>query len=70
MGDIATITPVTISAGNIMAKYGISRATTYRRTASGDFRAVKVGRRTLWYVDSIEEFLAHQPAPQIRQAQK
>jgi predicted DNA-binding transcriptional regulator AlpA len=46
--------------------YHLSRATLYRLTAKRVIQAKKVGRRTLWVHESIKQYLANAPAPELR----
>lgn len=64
--SVDTANPVLLDHHAVRRRYGWSRPTTYRRTATGDIKAVKIGGRTFWFLESIDNFINRQPAPMIR----
>jgi len=54
--------PYCRSTADIRFLFGISRSEIYRRLGTGEFRAIKVGRRTLVIFSSVEEYFDRLPA--------
>ena len=64
--DNDEIRPILGDHHKVRALYDLSRTTTYRLTAEGEIRAVKIKGRTLWLLASIEAYVARQHAPDLR----
>jgi excisionase family DNA binding protein len=47
---------------------GLSRSTLYRLLATGEVKAIKVGRRTLIVAETLRAYLAAAPVAVIRRA--
>ena len=54
--------PVTCRIADAVRMFGLSRATLYRLAAAGSVRLIKVGRRSLLDVASMQRHLAALPA--------
>ena len=54
--------PITCRIVDAVRMFGLSRATLYRLAAAGSVRVVKVGRRSLLDVASMQRHLAGLPA--------
>jgi hypothetical protein len=63
---MSTTEPVAVPIKGVTPLYGFTRSETYRRLASGDFKAVKNGKRTLILTESIRNYLASLPPATFR----
>ena len=56
------VLPITVRIADAVRMFGLSRATLYRLAVAGRIRLVKVGRRSLLDVASMQRHLAGLPA--------
>jgi excisionase family DNA binding protein len=58
--------PITGTIPEACRVYGLSRASIYRLAGDGKIRLVKVGGRTLVWLDSLRDYLNSAPLAEIR----
>jgi hypothetical protein len=65
--NLAGMQPLAVPVPQASALIGKCPRIIYELMAAGELKAVKSGRSTLVFYDSLKEYLARQPAPKLKQ---